>query len=492
MKRHSKRWLPIAILGCMAPILLKANALPRLRVHPEGHYLMTESQQPFFWLGDTGWFSMFRGTDAEVDYYLRTRAEQEFNVIQIMLLPECDSIRTPGQWGELPFENQDPQQPREAYFKHVDQCFKKAESLGLYVAVVLVWGDKITAPWGDGPRLFTKDNLPVAESFARWIGQRYKNQSNLIWILGGDRPPQLGGHPAMEWTQTWVEPTGFAADEDFKPIWRAMAQGLTAGLGADGLIGYHPQGGEASTSVFLHQENWLDFNAMQSGHGGGYDMPVWQWINRDWNLEPAKPTYDSEPNYEDHPYNPWPKWDASSGYLNDYDVRKQCYRSVFAGGFGVTYGHHSVWQWACERYDPINHPAMGWLEALHRPGAQQVKYLRRLVESRPFFTRIPDQSLVVESDHQQGFEHMLATRDQAATYAMIYVPMNRYAFSLNLTPFAGKTLTCHWYDPQNGFAHPAGEVHASGIHQLKSPAKGKDWVLVLDDKTADYGTPGTR
>jgi hypothetical protein len=51
---------------------------------------------------------------------------------------------------------------------------------------------------------------------------------------------------------------------------------------------------------------------MQSGHGGGYDQPVWEWIARDFALTPAKPTMELEPNYEDHPYNPWPKWDPAS------------------------------------------------------------------------------------------------------------------------------------------------------------------------------------
>jgi hypothetical protein len=63
-----------------------------------------------------------------------------------------------------------------------------------------------------------------------------------------------------------------------------------------------------------------------------------------WNLLPSKPVLDAEPNYEDHPVNPWPKWNPENGYYRDYHVRKQTYRSVFAGACGVTYGHHSVWQ----------------------------------------------------------------------------------------------------------------------------------------------------
>ena len=39
-------------------------------------------------------------------------------------------------------------------------------------------------------------------------------------------------------------------------------------------------------------------NGMQSGHGGGHDVPVWEMIAHDYSMSPAKPTLDLEPNYE--------------------------------------------------------------------------------------------------------------------------------------------------------------------------------------------------
>ena len=157
-----------------------------------------------------------------------------------------------------------------------------------------------------------------------------------MWILGGDRPPKLTS-PSKS-----AQAAGFPADQDWTPIWREMASGLAEGLGKKPLILYHPQGG-ADSSQYLHNEPWLSVNGMQSGHGSGHDVPVWEWIARDYAMTPPKPALDLEPNYEDHPYNPWPRWDPSTGYYRDLDVRKQVYRSVFAGGCGVTYGHHAVW-----------------------------------------------------------------------------------------------------------------------------------------------------
>ena len=56
--------------------------LPRVAVHPGGHYLQTEEGRPFFWLGDTAWELIHRGTREEVSYYLKTRAAQGYTVIR--------------------------------------------------------------------------------------------------------------------------------------------------------------------------------------------------------------------------------------------------------------------------------------------------------------------------------------------------------------------------------------------------------------------------
>ena len=72
--------------------------------------------------------------------------------------------------------------------------------------------------------------------------------------------------------------------------------------------------------------------------------------------------------------------------LSGLDVRKQLYRSVFSGACGVTYGHHSIWQFWKEK-------SIYWTETLNRPGARQAGYMRKLMESRPLLNRIPDTTI---------------------------------------------------------------------------------------------------
>jgi hypothetical protein len=465
-----------------------SRGLPRVVVHPEGHFLQLENGAPFFWLGDTAWQLVHDLTREECAYYLRTRARQGYTVVQTVILSEFDGLNQPNAFGERPLLSNDPGRPNAAYFDRVTEIVDQAAAEGLYVALVPAWGDKLTAPWGVGPRIFTGDNLPAARAYGHYLGNLLSGRTNVIWLLGGDRPAQVLGSSNDYFSKAAAD-AGFGATPNWTPIWREMAAGLGDGGGRSPLVVYHPQAGEMSSSVLLPHERWLSVNGMQSGHGGGHDVPVWDWIARDFALEPKKPTLDLEPNYEDHPYNPWPRWDPATGYFRDHDVRKQTYRSVFAGGCGVTYGHHAVWQFAGPRKEVINHADRDWIDALWRPAGRQMQFLRRLVESRPFFSRIPDPALV-EGANPPGGRHILATRDRSGAFAFVYFPECDQEASLDLGRLSGTTLRAWWYDPRAGVGTLVGDIRGKEIRPFRSPAYGPDWVLVLDDRSSGFAPPG--
>ena len=167
--------------------------LPAVEVHAGGHLLQTEGGRPFFWLGDTAWELIDHTTRDECSYYLHTRARQRFTVIQTVVLAESQGITEPSALGLKPFADNDPRKPNRDYFDRVKQVVEEAASYGLYVALVPTWGDKLTAPWGDGPRLFRLNNLADAYSYAHYLADLLKDCTNVIWMLGGDRPARLPG-----------------------------------------------------------------------------------------------------------------------------------------------------------------------------------------------------------------------------------------------------------------------------------------------------------
>ena len=443
----------------------------KLHVSSNGHYLSYEDGTPFFWLGDTGWELFHRLKLAEIATYLDNRKQKGFNVIQAAVLAEFDGLRKPNQYGDLPLENLDPTTPNEKYFQLVDTVVKLASSKELYMGLLPTWGDKVTQLWGEGPVVF---NLENAYIYGLWIGKRYKDYQNIIWILGGDRPPMKDS-------------------SDWRPIWRNMAKGILEATNYKALITYHPSGGgNLSTSQFIHKEAWLDLNMIQSGHGEGHDVPVWNLVQRDFDLKPTKPTIDAEPNYEDHPVNPWPKWKPENGYFRDYDVRKQTYRSVFSGACGVTYGHHSVWQFWSSREEKINYADRYWTEAINRPGAFQVGYLKMLIESRPQLNRIPDQSLIVKGQGEKG-DHICAFRDSAGSYEMIYIPIGK-AVTINTSFINSKKLIAWWFNPRSAESISIGTLANKLIMDFTTPTLGleNDWVLIIDNAKNNYRIPSLK
>ena len=139
---------------------------------------------------------------------------------------------------------------------------------------------------------------------------------------------------------------------------------------------------------------------------------------------------------------------------------------------------------------------MVWKEAIYQPGAQQMIYGRRLIESRPFLSRIPAPDLIVESIVPTsipgaGRYRFAATRDQDASFAMIYVPTGR-RFSIHTAKLKAKKIKAWWYNPRNGKAEIIGTLQNKDSMEFISPTPGEniDWILVLDDADKKYPAPG--
>ncbi len=442
------------------------NGAPRtLKVSDTGRHLTYEDGRPFFYLADTAWELFHRLDRKEADLYLRDRARKGFTVIQAVVLAELDGLNTANAYGFLPLIDQDPTRPdigpgpRDDYWDHVDYVVNRAAEMDLFIGMLPTWGDKWVRRWGVGPEIFTPRN---AEAFGEWLGHRYAEKP-IIWILGGDRSPD---------------------NETHREIIRAMATGLAKGDGGDHLMTFHPQGGQNSAQWF-HDEDWLDFNMIQSGHHRP-GKPNYQFMLENRERRPAKPTLDGEPCYEDHPVK-GDTWQRRSepgvllDWFDEWDVRRAAYMSVLSGACGHTYGDHNIWQMWIPGREPLSVARTPWYQALHDPGSRQMSFVRALFEARPFYRLVPDQELVA-SENPEGQGHVRAALDSQGAFAVFYIPTGKMV-EVRLGRMTASTFRCFWFNPRQNSAQLIGNFVKTEVRRFEPPTSGRnnDWVLVIDD-----------
>jgi hypothetical protein len=455
---HVRRigWAAWLALTAAAGLSAQSKPLPRLRVSENGRFFVKEGGAPFFYLGDTAWCLFTRPTHEEVDRYLQDRASKGFTVIQGVFLI-WDGLRRPNPLGRTLLIDGDAARIDEAFFENADYIVNKAESLGLYVLILPLWAKTFL---GREPYLF---DVTTAYNYGKFIGARYRNKP-VLWMLGGDRP-------------------GKGVEE----VTRAMARGLGDGDGGAQLVSYHPTGRQSS-SMWFHDEPWLDFNSIQSGHSS--QNRNYELIAADYQLKPAKPVIDAEAGYENITDG---LRQAAPGVkrLGAWDVRRYGYLGVFAGAAGFAYGCGEVYEfWTPGMQQTRWMAGLPWQESMQLPGASQMKYVRALIESRPMPVRIPDQSMLV-SDPMATTDRIQATRASDGSYAFVYSASGR-PIEVRLDSMPGKTIRAYWYDPRTGASKPIGRFPRTATRRFEPPSSGEDhdWVLVLDDAARKFPAPG--
>lgn len=428
-----------------------------LRVTENGRYFSC-GESPFFWMGDTAWLLFHQLTLEESYRYLRNRREKGYNIILADFLHTEKQINLAGDSalidGDCSRINLDG-----SFWPHIDQVIRMAEELGMYMGILPVWGSSIVKQG-----CLNGENLG---GFMEFLLNRYHHCPNLVWIVGGDV-------------------RGDVNPELFRTMGRMMKEDRP-----DRLVGYHPFG-RTSSSLWFHEEEWLDFNMFQSGHRrydqaelgewddntkgeGCFGEDCWRYVERDHKKEPAKPTLDGEPSYEQiiqglH--------DKTQPYWKAEDARRYAYWNVMAGAGGHTYGHNSIMQFY---RDKTKEGAYGarytWDEAIHQPGGSQMQHLAALMNSLDFIQGRPAQEYLLS---EQGEQYQYISVFAGPDYLLAYSYTSR-EIRLTLKDYGGKQLGAYWFDPVTGVSSFIKDVTGMEAVTAQPPEResGTDVVLVV-------------
>ncbi len=255
-------WAVVSTLGSTA----LSAPLPRLQVSQTSpHTLVTQAGEPYFLNADTAWALAWKLDRKLVQTYLQHRKAQRFNAIAVVAFPSgLDSTNFDKQnvYGDQPFEQingkWDPTRPvitlgsrpdnrtEYDYWDHLNYIIKTAELNQMYVILLPTWGNYVAGSWSGASTSEIIFNRTNAYAYARFLGDRYRSRSNLIWMLGGDRSAVYGSR-------------------DYRPVFRSLAEGIADGVNGEDnqdnladysttLISYHPRKDSVSSSAWFHSE----------------------------------------------------------------------------------------------------------------------------------------------------------------------------------------------------------------------------------------------
>ncbi len=390
-----------------------------LRRSTNGWYLIQADGTPFFWLGDTAWNGPLLSSPGDWEKYLRDRESKGFNAVQFVTTQWIAAVGDAD--GRTAYRGQEPISVDPAFYQRLDARIDAINEHGMIAAPVMIWD---TGPAGLSPGVTLPDDQLVV--LARYLLARY-GAHQVLWILAGDG--DYRGRSAERWKQ----------------IGRAVF-----GAHPRSPVTMHPAGLQWVWKEFAG-EPWFGLNGYQSSHGGTAD--TFRWLcdgppARDWQLHPPLPSINLEPNYEGH------HAFGTSGVFDAHSVRRAAYWSVLAAPpAGVSYGAHGVWSWESSPATPLHHSGTGiarpWFEAIHFPGSAEMKHLRDIFASLPWWTLRPAPELLVEQPGSREPERFVsASLADDGSWALLYTPEGGpLRVHMDLLPKADKA---RWYNPRTG------------------------------------------
>jgi hypothetical protein len=422
-----------------------------VKISSDHRHLVDKHDRTILIHGDTAWSIITALTKAEAEQYLANRAAKGFNALIVNLIEH--KFNGPlTRDGDAPFTNlHDLSTPNEKYWVHADWVLQKAAEYGFIVFL---------APMYLGARTHMNDEGWLVEAlttglrgcreYGRFLGRRYANQDNLIWMMGGDRNPG----DAQEHTLAVVKGI---KDFDNRHLFTA-----------------HPAP-EYPTKDVYGFGNWLDFNVTYT-----YGI-VHRLLMADYHRDPTLPFVLIESSYEGEHNAP------------PVQIRRQAYWAILCGATGQFLGNNPIWAfWP------------GWQAAMDAEGSQSMVHLKHLFESRQWDTLVPDEfsakpwfeldfasekRVVVDGlGEQRGLDFLAAAYTADRNSLIAYMPTAR-TITVDLLRLSGDSKTGWWFNPRTGQAFSAGELPGQGLFKLTPPADG-DWVLVIDDAAANLPAPG--
>jgi hypothetical protein len=430
-----------------------------LSLSPNKSHLIDAKGAPFFLQGDTAWELVPSLNQADTVTYLSDRQSRGYNAIIVQVMEHEFTTHHPAWldvYGNAPFTTGsggalDFTKPNEVYFQNVDWVLKQASARGI---AVLLFPAYLGYSCGNEGWCGTMGANGTAAMvvYGQYLGNRYKNQPNIIWVLGGDYTPS---------GDVLAEVSG-------------IAKGIRA-AGDTHLMTAH-WGMEESAADLSPAPPWLQIDSLYTYK----EQSLYQKAQSDGARDKGlRPDFLIEADYEgEHQNNP----------TTSETWRAQMYEPPLSGGMGFVFGNSPLWffgtagdgnaGWALATGNTGIFAS--WRTCLSSPGSQDG------ARAGAFLRSLPWQNLVSDSNGAvlTAGNGVVLARTLDGTLAVGYLATGGSA-GINLGAFARK-VTARWFDPSAGTyaTIPGSPFGNTGNHAFSVPGKNaagqRDWVLLLE------------
>jgi len=415
---------------------------------PGNRYLVDQNNQPFFWSGEAAWSLIAQLSKQDVGFYLDNRKEKGFTVIMVSLIEHKFCNNPPANfYGELPFTDNLFVSPNEKYFAHADYVIKSAAQRNIVVllAPMYLGYECKDEGWCADVKAASLTDL---RSWGQYVGTRYKNFSNIIWLIGGDTDPTQVKDKVLEMVRG-------IRDCDTLHLFSAHNQPETMAI------------------TPWPQESWLSINNVYS-----YDSALYRHYKTAYTQTQVMTYYQIESAYE------------NEHHSTPQQLRSHAYWAILSGAMGHIFGNCPIWHFGsfktwCNLTD--------WKTEMNNYGSVSMDYLQRLFRSRRWQTLIPDfdHHIITSGYGTWGLKDYVTTAGTSDRNTIIaYLPSSRMV-TVDMSKISGKKAKCWWYNPSDGKAIVIGTYNNSGFRSLTPDSEG-DWVLVIDNESRKLPAPGSQ
>jgi hypothetical protein len=419
-----------------------------LTVGPTSRYLVDQNGKPFLLVGDTAWAMIAALSDADADVYLESRRQLGFTGVLVSLIEHKFAANPPANfYGITPFTGQAFTTPKEAYFAHVDYIVQSAATKGIVILLSPLYLGYICGSDGWCPEVQAATTSQLM-AWGQYVGNRYKNYDNIVWVIGGDTDPT----PVKSKVQ-------------------AMVNGI---LSADSrhLFTAHNDTWQMAVTPWLGAA-WLNVNNVYT-----YSGTLYQQVLSAYSFTPTMPVFLVESAYENE-----------HGVTNQ-QLRAQSYWTVLSGGFGHVFGNCPIWGFG---FANGYCSSTNWKAQLNSVGSVNMQHFAALFNSRRWQTLVPDTSRTILTAGSRSFggsDYAMAACAADGSSILAYLPSSRRV-TVRVECLVGNTMTAWWYNPGTGVASQIGVYPSTGTQSFTPPSSG-DWVLVLDSTTFTFPPPGSK